>query len=105
MSVIVSTSGCLHSEFVSLLFLKTHRETDLFFCTSGVQFDQCNQFHYRHATFSSHLKSKYGNILDKVETLRSTLNINDSLYLEVFQSPSQPSVCESCMCVVEIPQL
>ena len=31
MSAIVSTSGRLHSEFVRLLFLQTHRETDRFF--------------------------------------------------------------------------
>jgi hypothetical protein len=31
MSVITSTSGRLHSEFVRLLFLQTHRETDRFF--------------------------------------------------------------------------
>ncbi len=37
MSVIVSTSGCLHSELVCLLFLQTHRETDRFFAVSGVQ--------------------------------------------------------------------
>ncbi len=35
---IPSTSGRLHSEFVRLLFLQTHRETDRFFTTSGVQF-------------------------------------------------------------------
>ncbi len=34
---IPSTSGRLHSEFVRLLFLQTHRETDrFFFATSGV---------------------------------------------------------------------
>ena len=33
---ISSTSGRLHSEFVLLLFLQVHRETDLFFATSGV---------------------------------------------------------------------
>jgi hypothetical protein len=33
MPVIVSTSGRLHSEFVRLLFLQTHRETDRFFCS------------------------------------------------------------------------
>jgi hypothetical protein len=32
MSVITSTSGILHSEFVRLLFLQTHRETNRFFC-------------------------------------------------------------------------
>ena len=35
---IPSTSGRLHSEFVLLLFLQTHRETDRFFPASGVQF-------------------------------------------------------------------
>jgi hypothetical protein len=38
MSSIASTSGRLHSEFVRLLFLQAHRETDHFFSTSGVQF-------------------------------------------------------------------
>jgi hypothetical protein len=36
MSAIVSTSGRLHSEFVRLLFLQSHRETDRFFVSSGV---------------------------------------------------------------------
>jgi hypothetical protein len=34
---IASTSGRLHSEFVRLLFLQAHRETDRFFTSSGVQ--------------------------------------------------------------------
>jgi hypothetical protein len=33
--VVVSTSGRLHSEFVRLLFLQVHRETDRFFSSSG----------------------------------------------------------------------
>jgi hypothetical protein len=37
MPAIVSTSGRLHSEFVRLLFLQAHRETDRFFAASGVQ--------------------------------------------------------------------
>ncbi len=44
MSVIASTSGRLHSEFVRLLFLLTHRETDR------------GQFHFRPVAFASHLK-------------------------------------------------
>jgi hypothetical protein len=36
MPAIVSSSGRLHGEFVRLLFLQTHRETDRFFATSGV---------------------------------------------------------------------
>ena len=40
MSPITNTSGRLHSEFVCLLFLQNHRETDRFFSASGVQFAQ-----------------------------------------------------------------
>ncbi len=36
--VIASTSGRLHSEFVVLFFLQSHRETDRFFATTGVHF-------------------------------------------------------------------
>jgi hypothetical protein len=35
MSDIAGTPGRLHSEFVRLLFLQTHRETDRFFTDSG----------------------------------------------------------------------
>jgi hypothetical protein len=77
-STISSTSGCLHSEFVSFLFVQAHRETDLFFTPSGVQLPQTNrdQFHYRRAAFSSHLKSKVGNILAKTAALRINLYID-----------------------------
>ena len=72
MPVIPSTSGRLHSEFVCHLFLQTHPETDLFFAVSGVQFAQSNSglFHFRRATFSSHLKSKIGNILTKASEVQ-----------------------------------
>jgi hypothetical protein len=78
MPAIASTSGRLHSEFVRLLFLQAHRETDRFFAASGVQLAQSNrgQFHYRRAAFSSQLKSKVGNILAKASALRITLNID-----------------------------
>jgi hypothetical protein len=33
MTVIVSTSGRLHSEFIRILFLQAHWETDRFFCS------------------------------------------------------------------------
>ena len=37
MTTIPSTSGRIHSEFVCLLFLQPHRETDHFLTDSGVQ--------------------------------------------------------------------
>ena len=60
MPVITSTSGRLHSEFVRLLILQAHRETDRFFATSGVQPVQSNHgtFHYKRAAFLRQLKSK-----------------------------------------------
>ncbi len=60
--VIPRTSGRLHSEFVRLLFLQTHREPDLFFTTSGVLSAQSDRgfFHYRRAAFSTQLKNKVG---------------------------------------------
>jgi hypothetical protein len=61
MPAIASTSGRLHSEFVRLLFLQAHRETDRFFAASGVQLAKtdCGQFHFRRAAFSHH-SSKAG---------------------------------------------
>ena len=40
MSAIASTFGMLHIEFVRLLFLQAHRETDRFFAASGVELAQ-----------------------------------------------------------------
>ena len=48
------TSG-RHCEFVGLLFLQSHRETDRFFEASGVQLVQSNtMYHYRRTVFSSY---------------------------------------------------
>ena len=79
MPAIASTSGRLHSEFVRLLFLQAHRETDRFFAASGVQLAQHTSggfFHFRRAAFSSMLKSKCGNILAKSAALRINLNLD-----------------------------
>jgi hypothetical protein len=75
---IPGTSGRLHSEFVRLLFLRPHRETDRFFPDSGVQLPQPTSgiFHFRRAAFSTHLKAKVGSTLAKVAALRINLNID-----------------------------
>ena len=80
MSAIASTSGRLHSEFVCLLFLQDHRETDRFLPDSGVQVAQSTRdlYHYKRASFSSHLRDKVGNILAKDAGLRITLNVDDT---------------------------
>ncbi len=78
MSDIVTTSGRLHSEFIRLLFLQTHRETDRFFLVSRVQFAQPNRglFHFRRAAFSSTLKAKVDSTHVKSSSLRVNLNVD-----------------------------
>jgi hypothetical protein len=71
MPAIASTSGRLHSEFVRLLFLQTHRETEGFFTASGVLSSQSDRgFYYRREVVSAQLKSKVGLTLPKVAVLR-----------------------------------
>jgi hypothetical protein len=74
MPAIDSTSGRLHSEFVGLLFLQAHRETDRFFAASGVQLVQPTSglFHFLRVVFSSNVKAKVGNILSKLYLYVST---------------------------------
>jgi hypothetical protein len=79
MPPMTSTSGRLHCEFVRLLFLQAHRETDRFFAASGVQSAQSTSggfFHFRRAAFSSDLKSKVGLALVKGAALRTVLNLD-----------------------------
>ena len=78
MPAIAGTTGRLHSEFIRLLFLQAHRETDLFFAASGVQSAQHDRgfFHFLRAAFSSMLKSKCVNILAKASALCVNLNLD-----------------------------
>jgi hypothetical protein len=80
MPAIDGTTGRFHSEFIRLLFLQTHRETDRFFEASGVQSAQSNlgssYFHLHDAAFSSFLKSRVGNIISKASALRVNLNLD-----------------------------
>jgi hypothetical protein len=88
MPAVASTSGRLHCEFVRLLFLQAHRQTDSFFAASGVQLAQTNHFHYRRAAFSSQLKSKVGHILAKAAALRINLNIDAPIASRSHTHPS-----------------
>jgi hypothetical protein len=77
MPPIPSTSGRLHSEFVRLLFLQAHRETDRFFTVSGVQSAQSTSvFHFHRAAFLQQFKSKVGLALAKAAALRIVLNLD-----------------------------
>jgi hypothetical protein len=79
MPAIASTSGRLHSEFVRILFLQAHRETDRFFAASGVQLAQTNpggQFTFHRSTFLTQLHSKVGLALAKAAVLRININLD-----------------------------
>ncbi len=78
MPTIASTSGRLHSEFVRLLFLQAHRETDRFFAASGVQSAQSTsgQFHFRRSVFLQQIKGKVTLALAKASALRINLNLD-----------------------------
>jgi hypothetical protein len=78
---IASTSGRIHSEFIRILFLQAHRETDRFFADSGVQSAQSNMgafYHFCRAVFPSILKSRVSSILVKDVALRINLNLDGS---------------------------
>jgi hypothetical protein len=79
MPVIASTSGRLHSEFIRLLFLQSHRETDRFFAASGVQPAQHTSggiFTFKRVVFLTQLKAKVGSSLAKVAAMSVNLNID-----------------------------
>ncbi len=77
MPAIAGTNGRLHSDFIRLLFLQAHRETDRFFAASGVQSVQSNlgvtYFHFRREVVLNQVKSKCGLLLTKTVSLRVTL--------------------------------
>jgi hypothetical protein len=97
MPTIASTSDRLHSAFIRLLFLQSHRETDRFFVASRVQSAQSNlgssYFHFRRTAFSSILKSKYGLILAKTTASRINLNLDGAPITS--QSHTHPSYSQT----------
>jgi hypothetical protein len=79
MPAIASTSGRLHSEFVRILFLQAHRETDRFFSVSGVQFAQTHpggQFTFRHPAFLTQVQNKVDLALDEAANIRININLD-----------------------------
>ena len=65
-------------EFVRLLFLQVHRETDHFFGTSGVHLANATSghFHFRRTVFSTYLNGRVDNILAKAVSLRVNLDLD-----------------------------
>jgi hypothetical protein len=67
---------------VRLLFVQDHRELTAFLQLQEFNLHNptvASQFHYRRSVFSSHLKSKCGNVLAKDASLRIILNIDGAV--------------------------
>ena len=61
----------MHGEFLRLIFLQAHRETEDYFRFTGVSAQPSTDlFRYRRAAFYSGLKSKVGLIAAKTAALR-----------------------------------
>ena len=67
-------------EFLRLLFLQAHRETEAYFAFMGTpaQPDQ-DQFRFRRGAFYSSLKSKIGLVAAKAAALRVDMNTDSCL--------------------------
>jgi hypothetical protein len=74
---IMSTSTRMHGEFLRLLFLQAHRETEAQFTAAGKlsQRNQLDSFRFKRAAFYQPLKSKVGLAAAKAAALRINLNV------------------------------
>ena len=74
---IMSTSNRMHGEFLRLLFLQSHRETEAHFTAAGMpsQRNQSESFRFKRAVFYQGLKSKVGLAATKAAALRINLNV------------------------------
>ena len=106
MPTIASTSGRLHSEFIRLLFLQGHRETDRFFADSGVQTAQSTSgglFHIRRVVFLVQFREKVGSTLAKAAALRVNLNIDGATITS--RTHTHPSHLETSRLLTSSPSL
>ena len=74
---IVSTSCRMHGEFLRLLFLQAHRETEAHFTAAGMssQTNNSEALRFKRAAFYNGLKSKVGLAAAKAAALRINLNV------------------------------
>ena len=75
---IVSTSTRMHGEFLTLLCLQAHRETEAHFSAAGMpsQGNQSDSFRFKRAAFYKSLKSKVGLAATKAAASRINLNVD-----------------------------
>jgi hypothetical protein len=74
---IVSNSTRMHGEFLRLLFLQAHRETEAHFTAAGMssQTNNSEAIRFKRAAFYNGLKSKVGLAAAKAAALRINLNV------------------------------
>ena len=67
----------MHGEFLRLLFLQAHRETEAHLTAAGMSWQnyQSDSFRFKRAAFYQSLKSKVGLAASKAAALRINLNI------------------------------
>jgi len=73
----VSTSTRMNGEFLRLLFLQAHRETEAHITAAGMssQRNHSDSFRFKRAAFYQSLKSKVGLAAAKAAALRINLNV------------------------------
>jgi hypothetical protein len=92
---IMSTSNRMHGEFLRLLFLQVHRETEAHFTAAGMpsQRNQSESFRFKRAAFYQGLKSKVGLAAAKAAALRINLNVQGcSIVAAPMHAPSRTSL-------------
>ena len=74
---IMSTCTRMHGEFLRLLFLQAHRETEAHFTATGMSSHryQSDSFRFKRAAFYQSLKSKVGLAAATSAALRINLNV------------------------------
>jgi hypothetical protein len=91
----MSTSNRMHGEFLRLLFLQAHRETEAHFTAAGLpsQSNQSESFRFKRAAFYQGLKSKVGLATAKAASLRINLNVQGcSIVTAPMHAPSRTSL-------------
>ena len=88
----------MHGEFLRLLFLQAHRETEAHFTVAGVslkrnQLNLLESFWFKCAAFYQGLKSKVGLAAAKAAALRINLNVQGcSIVAAPMHAPSRTSL-------------
>ena len=90
--VIVRTSTRMHGDFLRLLFLQDHRETETHFTAIGMSSQHINTeaLRFKRAAFYNGLKSKVGLAAAKATALRVNLNVQGcSIVAPPMHAPSR----------------